>query len=202
MLSIFAWIHLSALPSPYLISVSSLWVYCILLFVSLVTAFLQSVALSFQSQTICMCHFETHLCVCVFRTVHITLLVTSVIYVRRGMKGMPHREHGQTVKRRILHSASVTAEVVFELTALMVTSAFARLVPWPYGWCKNVCSRNTGNIIKYKYSSGIKCFFVMCGFLLGCNCQLHPLCLIYSIIILIESYQLLVQHCQYGGYIS
>jgi hypothetical protein len=32
-----------------------------------------------------MCHSETAVCVCVFRTVHITLLVTSVMFVRRGM---------------------------------------------------------------------------------------------------------------------
>jgi len=65
--------------------------------------------------------------------------VTSVIFVRRGMQGMPRRESGQTVSQTdLFQGASVTAEGVFELTVLMVNSVFARLVQCPYGCCKNV----------------------------------------------------------------
>lgn len=126
---------------------------------------------------VCVCQSETAVCVCVFRIVHTTLLVTSVMFVRRGMQGMPQREHGQTVNQPdLLQGASVTAEGVFELTVLMVNSVFARLVPCPYRCCKNVCSRIAGDIVRYKYNSGIKYSFVMYSFLQGCNCHPCPLC--------------------------
>jgi hypothetical protein len=49
------------------------------------------------------------------------------MFVRRGMEGMPQREHGQTVNQPdLFQGASVTAEGVFELTVLMVISVFAR----------------------------------------------------------------------------
>jgi len=99
------------------------------------------------------------------------------MFVRRGMEGMPQREHGQTVNQPdLFQGASVTAEGVFELTVLMVISVFARLVPCPYRCCKNVCSRITGDIVRYKYKSGIKYSFVMYSFLHGCNCHPCPLC--------------------------
>lgn len=126
---------------------------------------------------VCVTLRQLCVCVCVFRIVHTTLLVTSVMFVRRGMQGKPQREHGQTVNQTdLFQGASVTAEGVFGLTVLMVNSVFARLVPCPYVCCKNVCSRITGDIVKYKCNSGIKYSFVMYSFLHSCNCQLCPLC--------------------------
>jgi hypothetical protein len=90
---------------------------------------------------------------------------------------MPQRERGQTVNQTDhFQGASVTAEGVLELTVLMVNSVFARLVPCPYGCCKNVCSGITGDIVKYKYNLGIKDSFVMFIFLHGGNFQRCPLC--------------------------
>ena len=113
---------------------------------------------------------------------------------------MPHREHSQTVNQTDLHSASVTAEGVFELTVLMVNSVFARLVLCPYGCCSvqgtlvtllsiNItrelsillsctifCMVVTVNFVHDVaiYSVIIKYSFVMYNFLHGCNCQLCP----------------------------
>jgi hypothetical protein len=91
------------------------------------------------------------------------------MFVRRGMWGMPHREHGWTANRTDLFpSASVTAEEVFELTVLMVTSVFARLVPWNYGCSESVCSSSIDGIDKCKYNSRIKYTLshtVLCMFL-------------------------------------
>jgi len=66
-----------------------------------------------------------------------------------------------------------------------------------------MCSRNTGDIVKYKCHFGIKYSFVMYSFLHGCNCHPCPLCSIIKHYHF-ESYQLLVlrvKHCQYIGYI-
>lgn len=132
--------------------------------------------LSVQSQ-LYVCVSLRQLCVCVFRIVHTTLLVTSVIFVRTGMEGMPQREHGQTVNQTdLFQGASVTAEGVFELTVPMVNSVFARLVPCSYRCCKNVCSRITGDIVRYKHNSGTNYSFVMYSFLRCCNCRPCSLC--------------------------
>jgi hypothetical protein len=133
-------------------------------------------ALSVQSQQY-VCVTLRQLCVCVFRIVHTTLQVTSVIFVRRRMQGMPQREHGQTVNQTdLFQGASVTAEGVFELTVLMVNSVFARLVPCPYVCCKNLCSGITGDDVKCKCNWGFKYSFVMYSFLHCCNFHLCPLC--------------------------